>query len=131
MSEDKKPFTVTDRRHFNPEGESRPEAEVAPETKPEPEAEAGGIEDDDQGGPMIPTDLPGLIVMFATQASMLLAPAAEDGPPDVEGARAFIGLLEMLQEKTRGNRTPEEDRLLEDVLYQLRMAFVAQRRSRA
>ena len=127
MSEDKKPFTVTDRRKFNPEGESRTDeatATSAPEaSRPADEPPVTDAGEADDHGPMIPTDLPGLVVMFATQASLLLAP--QEGSPDFEGARAFIGLLEMLEQKTKGNRTADEDRLLEDVLYQLRMAFVA------
>ena len=135
--DDKKPFTVTDRRHFNPEGESRADdvadAEPLPvPTAPAPEAssevdEPG--EGDDPGGPMVPTDLAGLVVMLATQASMMLSPG--EGGPDIEAARGFIGLLEMLREKTAGNRTAEEDRLLEEVLYRLRIEFVARQRGRA
>ena len=44
--------------------------------------------------------------------------------PILEGARSFITLLEVLQEKTQGRRTPEEDRVLEGLLYELRMAYV-------
>ena len=39
-------------------------------------------------------------------------------------ARYKIDLLAMLQEKTEGNRTPEESKLLDDVLYQLRMLYL-------
>jgi len=39
-------------------------------------------------------------------------------------ARRTIDLLEVLQEKTRGNLTPVESRLLEDVLYELRLSYV-------
>ena len=52
---------------------------------------------------------------------------AEKGQPahvDLELARHNIDLLELMQEKTRGNRTPEEDRLLEQLLFLARMRFV-------
>jgi hypothetical protein len=39
-------------------------------------------------------------------------------------ARESIDLVEMLQHKTRGNLTPDEERLLEDLLYDLRMRYV-------
>ena len=39
-------------------------------------------------------------------------------------ARHNIELLELMSEKTRGNRTPEEDQLVEHLLFQLRMTFV-------
>ncbi|MBZ5565304.1 MAG: DUF1844 domain-containing protein, partial [Acidobacteriia bacterium] len=38
--------------------------------------------------------------------------------------RRTIELLEVLQRKTRGNLTPDELRLLEDVLYELRMSYL-------
>jgi hypothetical protein len=37
----------------------------------------------------------------------------------------LIALLEILQTKSQGNRTPDEDQLIEGLLYQLRMAYVA------
>lgn len=43
---------------------------------------------------------------------------------DLEMARQNIDLLELIQEKTRGNRTPEEDRLVEQLLFETRMCFV-------
>jgi hypothetical protein len=43
---------------------------------------------------------------------------------DLELARQNIDLLELMQEKTRGNRTPEEERLLEQLLFETRMRFV-------
>lgn len=39
-------------------------------------------------------------------------------------ARQTIDTLEMLAEKTRGNLTDEESKLVESVLYELRMEFV-------
>lgn len=43
----------------------------------------------------------------------------------LEQARLQIDLLDLLRVKCRGNLTPDEERLLEQVLYQLRMLFVA------
>lgn len=45
--------------------------------------------------------------------------------PDREAARHVIDTLSMLREKTQGNLTPDEGRLLDSVLYDLRMKFVA------
>jgi hypothetical protein len=39
-------------------------------------------------------------------------------------ARQDIDLLGLLQEKTRGNLTGEEERLLDQALYDLRMRFI-------
>jgi hypothetical protein len=43
---------------------------------------------------------------------------------NLELARQNIDILELLWEKTKGNRTPEEDRLLEQLLFETRMRFV-------
>jgi hypothetical protein len=43
---------------------------------------------------------------------------------DLVLAKFNIDLLEMLKTKTKGNRTPEEDKGLEELLFNLRMAYV-------
>jgi len=43
---------------------------------------------------------------------------------DILGARQSIDMLSVLEEKTKGNLTPEETRLLESALFELRMAFL-------
>lgn len=44
--------------------------------------------------------------------------------PNLPGAAQMIEILGMLQQKTKGNLTPEEQQFLEQVLYELRMRFV-------
>jgi hypothetical protein len=51
-------------------------------------------------------------------------PAGERARIDVFGARQTIDLLGVLAEKTRGNLTEAEDRTLQTVLYEARMAFL-------
>jgi hypothetical protein len=136
MTEEKKPFTVSDRRHFTPEGEARKVEETVAEAPA-----TGGSAPPNRRAPApssppparerqtaYPLDFTGLLLSLGTQAAMLLGggtPAEGGAPPDPEGARAFISLLEVLQEKTQGRRTLEEDQVLEDLLYQLRMEYVA------
>jgi hypothetical protein len=43
---------------------------------------------------------------------------------DVLGARTTIDLLGVLAEKTRGNLTEAEDKILQTVLFEVRMAFL-------
>jgi hypothetical protein len=45
-------------------------------------------------------------------------------PADLALARQTIDTLEMLQDKTRGNLGDDEAKLLQSVLYELRMAYV-------
>jgi hypothetical protein len=140
MSEEKKPFTVSDRRHFTSEGEVRkPEAgepaaapapapaakEASPAAPPSsaaaesPSADAG-----EERAPRLPSDFLGLLISLGAQASMLLMGGPEGEPPDLESAQALIDLLASLKEKTEGRRTPQEDQLLDGLLYELRMAYV-------
>ncbi len=58
------------------------------------------------------------------QLGLLPGPSGERIPADLANARRTIDLLEVLEQKTRGNLTPEEARLLDDVLADLRMGYV-------
>ena len=44
--------------------------------------------------------------------------------PNLIAAAQMIDILAMLEEKTRGNLTPEEHNLLAQILYELRLRFV-------
>jgi len=50
--------------------------------------------------------------------------SGEKVEPNLEGATQMIEILELLEEKTRGNLTAEERQVMEQVLYELRMRFV-------
>jgi len=50
--------------------------------------------------------------------------SGEKTAPNLEGASQMIEILSLLEQKTRGNLTPEEQQLLEQLLYELRMRFV-------
>src|ERR1051326_182148 len=72
-----------------------------------------------------------LSISSAAFMGLGIVPASEGGEPqvDLELARQNIDLLELMYEKTRGNRTPEEDRLIEQLLFETRMRFVEVQRS--
>jgi len=128
MSQSEKSFTVSDRRHFTPEGRPRdddPEAEgqAAPET---PEAHAPASEEQ-------PVDFSHFVLGLAAEAGRLMAGegAGEGGPPaqTLAAARQIVAILEMLKDKTEGRRTADEDALLAELLFQLRMAYVERTRA--
>lgn len=50
--------------------------------------------------------------------------SGERGEPDLIAASQMIELLALLQQKTTGNLEPAEAKLLDDLLYDLRMRFV-------
>ena len=54
----------------------------------------------------------------------LAAPQGEKPEVDLIGARQTIDTIAMLQEKTKGNLTPQEDGMLQNILYELRMAYL-------
>ena len=54
----------------------------------------------------------------------LAAPQGEKPEVDLIGARQTIDTIAMLQEKTKGNLTPQEDSMLQNILYELRMAYL-------
>ena len=89
--------------------------------------------DGEEDLPPFPADLLGLIGSLATQATVLLAgdPATRrpPAPPELEAVRSIISLLDVLHAKTANNRTPQEDRVLDAVRYELKMAFVARTRA--
>jgi hypothetical protein len=80
------------------------------------------------GGPAGPAgfaDILNLLVMQAMAGlGMLAAPGGQPLPPNLEMAKHFIDLLQVLEDKTKGNLTPEEKGLLDQVLYEMRMTFV-------
>jgi len=54
-----------------------------------------------------------------------LEPGADAaGPVDLTAAGQMIDILTLLEEKTRGNLTSDEQELLETILYELRLRFV-------
>jgi len=69
-----------------------------------------------------------MVIQQANMAMMLLGkvphPHTGKTEKDIEAARMFIDQLEMLEVKTKGNLSREEQQLLKQSLMALRMAFV-------
>jgi hypothetical protein len=51
-------------------------------------------------------------------------PEGQQPQVDIMGARQSVDMLGVLAEKTKGNLTPEEARLLDNALFELRMGFL-------
>ena len=70
-------------------------------------------------------DLTTFFLSISSAAFMGLGVGRSDaGAPDFLLAKQNIDLLELLAEKTVGNRTPDENQLLEKLLYETRMKYV-------
>jgi hypothetical protein len=86
-------------------------------------------EEKEQEHPTMPeADFSGLISMITTQAyyAMGLVGTEQDKerPPDLTVAKYNIDMLGIIEEKTKGNLTEDEAKLMESTLHQLRMIFV-------
>ena len=134
MPEDKKgpeDFKVVDRRSFGTDG-SRLEPAETPAEQSNTEEEgrsAGAVADRAEPSPApAPVRFHTLVSYLATtvmfQLGLLAGSSGERVPLDLGNARRTLDLLDILQEKTRGNLTPEEGKLLDDVLYELRLSFL-------
>jgi hypothetical protein len=128
-------ITVNDRRMFNPDGTLReqfqhqaaaePEPPPEPEpVKPEPKQEPARAKQ--KRGKGVSADFSNLVGMLTTNAILHLGidPQFGKGSVDLETARHFVDMLAVLQEKTEGNLTEEENQLLEDMVSRLRMEYV-------
>lgn len=68
-----------------------------------------------------------LVQQLYLSALMQMGAATPEGQRprvDIIGARQSIDLLGVLEEKTKGNLTQTEERMLESVLFELRMTFL-------
>ncbi|MCA1906655.1 MAG: DUF1844 domain-containing protein [Desulfarculus sp.] len=135
MSEQDQGFTVKDRRIFREDGSPRAEdsapTQAAPAQKPEaaPQAETGGPTEEPKREPLRlpPVDFSGLILSLSHAAALhlgLLPDEQGQARLDPALARHTIDTIAMLKDKTQGNLTPDEERLITGVLTELRLAFV-------
>lgn len=83
---------------------------------------------EDPTGDLPPASLAMLISTFYSQAMMALGvmpnPMTEEKSTDLRMAKHFIDTLEMLEVKTKGNTDEEENKMFDEVLHLLRMAYV-------
>ncbi len=70
-----------------------------------------------------------LVTTLATQTMVALGvvenPITKKSEAQLDQAKHLIDTVQMLQDKTEGNRTPEETSMFEHVLHELRMSYVA------
>jgi hypothetical protein len=97
----------------------------AAERSPSPESVPDA---DDPFGKLPRADFAVLVQIFITQAMAALGllgePGADPPPRRLSLARHFIDLLAVIDEKSRGNLTPAEEKLLSTSLHELRLMYV-------
>ena len=133
MSQSEKSFTVSDRRHFTPEGRPRDDASEPQGEEQAAEARARAAAPGPGQDPEGPADFSHFLLGLAAQAGQLLAgqelPEGTTPEQALCGARSIIAILEMLKDKSEGRRTAEEDALVAELLFELRMAYVERTRA--
>ena len=78
-------------------------------------------------GKQPPVGFEHLVQQFYLSGMIQMGAGTQEGQHprvDIVGARNTIDLLGILAEKTKGNLTAQEDRMLQSVLFELRMAFL-------
>lgn len=128
MGEEKKIFIDEDWK-----SQVAAEKEAAAQQKSAPGAESvqassAGVHGDDMP-PLPEASFELLVTTFVTEAMVALGQFPHPGTGEIEAdpehAKFAIDMLEVIAEKTKGNLSPGEAQGLEDILHQLRMAFVA------
>ena len=121
-----------DELEAGPELPPAPTAEESRQQKSAYEAAARRLEDlvraqNPAVGPQPPVTFEVLVQQFYVSAMIQMGAGTQEGQRprvDILGAKQTIDLMGILAEKTRGNLTEGEDRVLQTVLYEVRMAFL-------
>jgi hypothetical protein len=130
--EEEQSFRVTDKRSFTEDGQpaapdAADKADSTPTTEPPSTSEPGTA--GKEAPPRPPIDFPSYVLSYYTQGLVLLGevpnPYTNKKEEDIDAARHTVDILSMLKEKTKGNLSQEEQQLLDSVLYELRMKFMA------
>ncbi len=123
-------FRVDDLRRFDPRtGERRSGGDSIP-------LPGGGVLSPGEAAPEspLPVRFADLVQPFVlvglTGLGVLPHPDTNQAEVNLNAAATAIESLELLKTKSEGNRTPEETRLLEQALYELKMQFVEARERR-
>jgi len=127
MAEEKKDFVINDRRTSSDKTEDS-----------EPGASATDSPKKDGAKEKMQTRLPEVnfsTFIFSLHSSVLLQlglieePGTDGKNKNLTAAKQTIDILGMLEEKTGGNLTTEEEGMLKNILYDLRLMYVKEVRS--
>jgi len=136
MVDESNGFKVVDRRSFDRDGQEQTPSE--PGSTPGERADAASAEPArppsecaEPGGPtdsLPEVDFITFVLSLHNSAACLLgrAPYPDTGTCSVNlpMAKQTIDIISLLQDKTKGNLTGEEERILAEILYDLRMVYV-------
>ena len=131
-------FKVQDRRIFSEDGELR---ESGPEKVSEGSEKAAAETDSKESRPPATGEAPAepkidfsaFVLSIATTGMVHLGaiadPATGKKEANLPAAREMIEILTLLKEKTRGNLSTEESRLMDGLIYEMQMGVMRQSKS--
>jgi hypothetical protein len=119
--EEEKGFTVRDKRRiFRNDGDSSSGNEEKKDTQ-----ESGLKEEDVFTQLTFPTFVLSLSTSVLVNLGELPDPLTNEKKVNLPLAKQTISIIELLMEKTKGNLTQEEDKLVSSLLFDLRMKYVS------
>lgn len=124
MAEQEQGFVIRDRRASGG-------AEAAPATAStthESQPAAAVTTESAQSAPSPPVTFSSFVISLGSSSLMLMGeqfdPQQPAMPVNLPQAKEIIDLLSVLEDKTKGNLTSDEQTVLRDMLYALRMKYV-------
>jgi len=120
-------FTVKDRRTFDSQGEVK--ESVKAEREEEKKKDKDREEKKEKGAAPLPeVNFSSFILSLSSSTLLHLGeiadPQSGEKKKDMALAKQSIDIISLLKDKTKGNLTQEEEKLLDHLLYDLRMRFV-------
>jgi hypothetical protein len=120
MAEEEQGFVIRDRRASGG-------AEAAPAAS-SPSKQSMSSTEPSQAPPTPPVTFSSFIISLGSSSLMLMGeqldPQQPSMPANLPQAKEIIDLLSVLEDKTKGNLTSDEQTVLRDMLYALRMKYV-------
>jgi len=126
-----KGFTVKDKRVFSQDGDTKEQSKQEPSATQPHTGEAESRQSEDSSPPLPDVTFSSFILSMSSSALFhfgeLPDPISNEKKKNIPLAKQTIDILGLLQDKTVGNLTEEEASLLENLLYDLRMRYVAEK----
>ena len=131
MAEEEMGFVLKDKRAFDDKGELRDEDQEGQAVKQEKEdgkEVASGTMEEGQRTPLPEVNFSSLILSLSSSALLHIGEIADpytgEKKKDLALAKHSIDTIALLKEKTEGNLSEEEQKLLESVLTDLRWRYI-------
>ena len=133
---EKKDFIIKDKRIFAQETQDEKETQAKPESADKddevPETEETTVSEEAEEDVQLP-EINFATFIFSLNSSVFVHLGVINDPvtgkkiKNLAFAKQTIDILGMLEEKTRGNLTEDEESMLKNILYDLRMIYVKEK----